>query len=57
MVAVKIPGIMSGLMMFENELSIRVFEWLAILVGCNIKGINELDASQFENSLFGLCSL
>ena len=55
--AVKIPGIMSGFMMFENKLSIRVLEWLAILVGCNIKGVNELDASESKNSLVGLCSL
>ena len=57
MVAVKIPGIMSGLMIFENKLSIRVLEWLAVLVGCNIKGVNELDASESKNSLVGLCSL
>ena len=48
---------MSGLMIFENKLSIRVLEWLAVLVGCNIKGVNELDASESKNSLVGLCSL
>ena len=37
---------MPGSMMFENKLSIRVLEGLVILVGCNIKGINELDASE-----------
>ena len=47
--------IMSGSMMFENILSTRALEWLAILVGC--KGINELDASESKNSLVGLCSL
>ena len=46
---------MSGSMMFENILSTRALEWLAILVGC--KGINELDASESKNSLVGLCSL
>ena len=37
---------MSGSMMFEKILSIRVLEWLVILVGFKIKGINELDASE-----------
>ena len=40
MVAVKLPDIMSGLLTFENILSIRVVEWLVILAGCKIKGIN-----------------
>ena len=35
MVAVKLPDIMSGSITFENILSIRVLEWLMILVGCN----------------------
>ena len=48
---------MSGSMMFENILSIRVLEWLVIQVGCKIKGINELDASESKNSLVGLGSL
>ena len=42
--AVKLPDIMSGSMTFENILSIRVLEWLVILVSCKIKGINELEA-------------
>ena len=54
MVAVKLPDIMSGSMMFENILSVRVLEWLVILVSCKIKGINELDASESKNSLVGL---
>ena len=37
MVEVKLPDIMSGALMFENVLSIRVLEWLVILVGCKIK--------------------
>ena len=57
MMAVKLLDIMSGLIMFKNILSIRALEWLVILVGCKIKGINELDASKSKNSLVGLCSL
>ena len=34
MVAVKLPNIMSGSITFENILSVRVLEWLVILVGC-----------------------
>ena len=51
MVAVRLPDIMSGSVTFENILSIRVLEWLVILVGCKIKGINELEAIEFKNSL------
>ena len=43
MMAVKLPDIMSGSIKFENILSIRVLQWLVILVGCKIKGINELE--------------
>ena len=57
MVAVKLPGIMYGSIMFENILSIIVLEWLVIVVGCKIKGINESDASESKNLLVGLCSL
>ena len=56
-VAVKLPGIMSGLIILENILSKRVLEWLVILVGCKIKGINELEAGESKNSLVWLCSL
>ena len=28
---------------FENILSIRVLEWLVVVVGCEIKSINELE--------------
>ena len=52
MVAVKLPDFMSGLITFENILSIRVLEWLFILVGCTIKGINELEARESKNSFF-----
>ena len=40
MVAVKLPDIMSGSITFENIFFIGVLEWLVILVGCKIKGIN-----------------
>ena len=50
MVAVTLPDIMFISIIFENILSIRVLEWLVILVGCKIKGINELDTSESKNS-------
>ena len=43
MVAVKLPHTMSGSKAFENILSIKVLEWLVILVGCKIKGMNKLE--------------
>ena len=48
---------MFGSIMFKNILSIRVLEWLVILVGCKIKGADKLDASESKNSLVGLCLL
>ena len=51
MVAVKLPDIMSGSMMIENILSIKVLGWLVILVGCKIKGVNELDASDVDAAI------
>ena len=50
MVAVKLPYIMSGSITFENILSIRLLEWLVILVGCKVKGIKELEARESKNS-------
>ena len=50
MVAVKLPDIMSGSITFENILSIGVLEWLVILVGYKIKGINKLEARDSKNS-------
>ena len=44
MVSVKLLDIISGLITIENILSTRVLEWQVILVGCKIKGINELQA-------------
>ena len=50
MVAVKLPNIMSRSITFENLLSIRVLEWLVILVGCKTKGINEFEARESRTS-------
>ena len=50
MVAVKLPDIMSGS-------RTRVLEWLIILVDCKIKGINDLEARESQNSFAWLCSL
>ena len=49
MVAVKLPDTMSGTKAFENILS-RVLQWLVTLVGCKIKGMNELEARESKNS-------
>ena len=43
MVVFKLPDITSESITFENICSIRVLEWPVILVGCKIKGINELE--------------
>ena len=56
MAAVKLFNIMSGSITFGNILSIRVLEWLVILVGCAIKGMNELEVRESKNSLVSLCS-
>ena len=42
----QLPDIISGSRTFQNLLSIRVLEWLFILAGCKIKGINELEARE-----------
>ena len=52
MVAVKLPDIMSGSITYENILSIRLLEWLDILVGYRIKSINELEARSLKMHLF-----
>ena len=52
MVAVKLPDVMSGSRSSENILSLRILEWVVTLDGCKIKGINELEAKEFKNSLF-----
>ena len=56
-VAVKLPDIMSESITFGNILSIWVSEWLVILVGYKIKGINELESTESKNSFVWLCSL
>ena len=43
MVTVKLPDIMSGSVTFEIILSIRLLQWLVVLVYCKIEGINELE--------------
>ena len=48
--AVKLPDIMPGSITFQNMLSISILEWLVILVGCHIKGINEIEARESKNS-------
>ena len=41
---------------FEIILSVTVLEWVVILVGCKIKGINKLEARESKNSLVSLNS-
>ena len=53
----KLTDIISGSITFENISSIRVLEWLVVLVGCKIKGINELETRESKNSSDWLCSL
>ena len=48
--AIKLPNIMSESKTFENILSIRVLEWLVILIDCKIKVINELEVTESKNS-------
>ena len=50
MVPVKLADIKSRSIRFENVLFVRVLEWLVILVGGKIKGINELEARESKNS-------
>ena len=50
MVAVKLPDIVCGPITQKSILSIRVLEQLVILVGCKIKGLNELVARKSKNS-------
>ena len=48
--AIKLPNIMSESKTFENISSIRVLEWLVILIDCKIKVINELEVTESKNS-------
>ena len=52
-----LPDIISGEIKLENILLMRVFEWLAILVGCKIYGIKKLEASQSKKSFVDWWSL
>ena len=52
-VAVILPDIISGEIKLENILSIRVFAWLVMLVGCKIYGIKELEANESKKSFVG----
>ena len=40
---------MSGSITFEYILSIRALEWIVMLFGCKIKGMNELEAREYKN--------
>ena len=46
----QITQIMSESKTFENILSIRVLEWLVILIDCKLKDINESEAREHKNS-------
>ena len=53
MVAVNLLDIMSGWIHLKM-CYLRILDWLVILAGCNIKGINELGARESQNSLVTL---
>ena len=57
MVAAKLPDLMCGSIIFKNITSIRVLKWLVILVGCKIRGINELGERESKTSFVSLCVL
>ena len=52
-VAVMLSGFTSWEIILENIVSIRVSEWLVILVGCNIYVIKEFEARESRNSFVG----
>ena len=56
-VAVRLPGNESGKITFVNMLSISVFEWLVILVGCKMNSKKEFGVSESKNLLVGLWTL
>ena len=56
-VTVMLPDIISGEIKLENILSMRVFEWLVILVGCKIYGMKGLEANEYKKSFVGWWSL
>ena len=60
MVAVKLPDTMPGSHLKitnENKSSLRVLEWLVILVGCKINYKSELEVRQSKSALASLRSL
>ena len=48
-----LANIISGEIKLENILSMRVFEWLVILVGCKIYEIKESKANESKKSFVG----
>ena len=56
-VAVILPEITSWETISGNILSVRVFEWLVILVGCKINGIKESETRKHKSSIAGWWSL
>ena len=52
-----LPDIILGEIKLENILSMRVFEWLVILVGWNIYEIKALEASEYRKSFVRWWSL
>ena len=49
MVEFKLFDFIFGWRAFENILSKRILKWLVILVGCKIKGVNELEIKEYKN--------
>lgn len=49
-VVAKLPDILSGSITFKNVFSIRVLQWLVILVVYKIKGRNELHKKDSKDS-------
>ena len=49
MVEFKLFDFVFGWRAFENILSKRILKWLVILVGCKIKGVNELEIREYKN--------
>ena len=56
-VAVILPEVTLWEIILEYILSMRVFEWLVILVGCNIYGNKEFKARESKVSFVGWWSL
>ena len=52
--AVKSSDIITGSMTVEHILSITVLKWQVILVGCKIKGLNDLETRESKSSFVSL---